>query len=168
MAAHDREQAEETPADAGDAVRTEPDLTRRDMIKLSGGAAIAVARYELYVPEISPDFHFSTEQRLSGGLVQVMRRVAPELYAGLRYMRATVQFPEPEEPVDLIPEEGIDLNIGGMGLVGEWDSRNHSFQPNGGNRAVFRSNFSRDTFGGDLDYDTYPLAFNHYRKGRTC
>jgi len=136
-----------------------------DRWRILGGAAIAVARYELYVPEISPDFHFSTEQRLSGGLVQVMRRVAPELYAGLRYMRATANFPAPDEPQGLIPEEGIDFDIGGMGIVAEWDSRNHSFQPNGGNRAVFRTNFSRDTFGANLDYDTYSLAFNHYRKG---
>jgi hypothetical protein len=136
-----------------------------DRWRILGGAAVAVAHYELFVPEISPDFHFSTEQRLAGGLVQVMRRVAPELYAGLRYMRATAKFPAPEEPQELIPEEGIDFDIGGMGIVVEWDSRNHSFQPNGGNRAVFRSNFSRDIFGANLDYDTYSLAFNHYRKG---
>ena len=103
-----------------------------DRWRILGGAAIAVARYELYVPEISPDFHFSTEQRLSGGLLQVMRRVAPEFYAGLRYKLATVNFPPPEAAQDLIPEEGIDFNIGGMGVVAEWDSRNHSFQPNGG------------------------------------
>ena len=136
-----------------------------DRWRIVGGAAIAVARYELYVPDISPDFHFSTEQRLSGGLLQVMRRVAPELYAGLRYKIATVNFPPPEAAQDLIPEAGIDFNIGGLGVVAEWDSRNHSFQPNGGHRAVFRSNFSRDAFGADLDYDTYSLAFNHYRKG---
>lgn len=136
-----------------------------DRWRILGGAAIAVARYELYVPEISPDFHFSTEQRLSGGLLQVMRRVAPEFYVGLRYKLATVNFPPPEAAQDLIPEEGIDFNIGGMGPVAEWDSRNHSFQPNGGSRIVFRSNFSRDTFGADLDYDTYMLAFNHYRTG---
>lgn len=136
-----------------------------DRWRMLGGAAIAVARYELYVPEISPDFHFSTEQRLAGGLVQVMRRVAPELYAGLRYVRATVNFPTPAEAQDVIPDGGIDFNMGGMGIVAEWDSRNHSFQPSGGNRAVFRSNFSRDDFGADLDYDTYSLSFNHYRKG---
>ena len=64
--------------------------------------------------------------------MQVLRRVAPALYAGLRYKRATVEFPAPEAAQDLIPEEGLDFNIGGLGLVAEWDSRNHSFQPNGG------------------------------------
>ena len=44
---------------------------------------------------------------------------------GLRYMRATVNFPTPEAAQDLIPEDGIDFNIGGLGLVAEWDSRNH-------------------------------------------
>lgn len=136
-----------------------------DRWRIMGGAAIAVAQYELYVPGVSPDFHFSTEQRLGGGLVQAMRRVAPELYAGLRYMRAVVNFPTPEDAQPVIPEEGIDFNIGGLGIAAEWDSRNHSFQPSGGNRAVFRTNFSRDTFGGDLDYDTFSLAFNHYRRG---
>jgi outer membrane protein assembly factor BamA len=136
-----------------------------DRWRVLGGAAIALAQYELYIPDISPDFHFSTEQRLAGGLLQVQRRVANDIYVGLRYMRATVNFPAPEEAQELIPEQGIDFNIGGLGLVGEWDSRNHSFQPNGGNRAVFRSNFSRDAFGAELEYDTVSLAFNHYRKG---
>ncbi|HEU4778537.1 MAG TPA: BamA/TamA family outer membrane protein [Steroidobacteraceae bacterium] len=136
-----------------------------DRWRILGGAAIAVARYELYVPDISPDFHFSTEQRLSGGLVQVLRQVVPDFYAGLRYMRAVAIFPRPEEAQPVIPEEGIEFNIGGVGAVAEWDSRNHSFQPNGGNRAVFRTNFSRETFGADLDYDTFSLAFNQYRTG---
>jgi len=136
-----------------------------DRWRILGAAAVAVARYELFVPDISPDFHFSTEQRLSGGLVQVLRRVAPELYVGLRYIRATVNFPAPDVAQDLISEEGIDFDVGGLGLVAEWDSRNHSFQPSGGHRIVFRSNFSRHDFGGSLDYDTYSLSFNHYRPG---
>jgi len=136
-----------------------------DRWRILGGVAIALANYELYVPEISPDFHFSTEQRLSGGLLQVQRRVAEDLYVGLRYLRATVNFPPPEQPQDLIPEEGIDFDVGGLGLVGEWDSRNHGFQPNGGNRAVLRTNFSREDFGADLEYDTMSLGFNHYRQG---
>jgi outer membrane protein assembly factor BamA len=136
-----------------------------DRWRILAGAAIALAQYELYVPEISPDFHFSTEQRLAGGLLQVQRRVATDTYVGLRYMRATVKFPAPDEAQGLIPEDGIDFHIGGLGLVAEWDSRNHSFQPNGGNRAVFRSNFSRDAFGAELEYDTVSLGFNHYRKG---
>ncbi|MES1263143.1 MAG: hypothetical protein ABUL69_02225, partial [Peristeroidobacter soli] len=80
-----------------------------DRWRVMGAAAVAVARYELFIPEISPDFHFSTEQRLSGGLVQVLRRVAPELYVGLRYVRATVNFPAPDETQDLIPEDGLDF-----------------------------------------------------------
>ncbi len=136
-----------------------------DRWRILGAAAIAVARYELYVPEIAPDFHFSTEQRLAGGFVQVQRLIVSDIYVGLRYMRAIVNFPEPEEPQPVIPEEGIDFDIGGLGLVAEWDTRNHSFQPNGGNRAVLRSNFSREDFGAELEYDTMSLGFNHYRTG---
>ena len=136
-----------------------------DRWRILGGVAIALAKYELYVPEISPDFHFSTEQRLSGGLLQVQRRVTRDLYVGLRYKRATVEFPAPEAAQGLIPEEGLDFDVGGLGLVGEWDSRNHSFQPNGGSRAVLRTNFSREDFGADLEYDTMSLGFNQYRQG---
>lgn len=136
-----------------------------DRWRILGGAAIALAQYDLYVPEISPDFKFATEQRLTGGLAQVLRRVAPDFYVGLRYMRATVNFPAPEELQPLIPEEGIDFDIGGLGLVAEWDSRNHSFQPNGGNRSVLRTNFSREDFGAEREYDTYALFFNQYHKG---
>jgi hypothetical protein len=136
-----------------------------DRWRILGGVAIAVAKYELYVPDVSPDFHFSTEQRLSGGLLQVQRRVAPDIYVGLRYKRATVNFPAADVAQDLIPEEGIDFDVGGLGLVGEWDSRNHSFQPNGGHRAVLRTNFSREDFGADLEYDTMSLGFNQYRQG---
>jgi hypothetical protein len=136
-----------------------------DRWRILGGVAVAVAQYDLYVPEISPDFKFPTQQRLGGGLLQVLRRVAPDFYVGLRYMRAKVNFPEPEESQNLIPDEGIEFNLGGLGLVAEWDKRNHSFQPSAGNRTLLRSNFSREDFGADLEYDTYSLAFNQYRKG---
>jgi outer membrane protein assembly factor BamA len=136
-----------------------------DRWRILGGVAVAVAQYDLYVPEISPDFKFPTQQRLAGGLLQVLRRVAPDLYMGLRYMRATVNFPVPEESQNLIPEEGIDFNIGGLGLVAEWDKRNHSFQPSAGHRALLRTNFSREDFGAEIEYDTVSLAFNHYRTG---
>jgi hypothetical protein len=56
-----------------------------DRWRILAGAAVALLQYDLYVPSISPDFHFGTEQRLHGGFVQALRRVAPKLYAGLRY-----------------------------------------------------------------------------------
>lgn len=136
-----------------------------DRWRVLAGAAVALLQYELYVPSISPDFHFGTEQSLRGGFAQVLRRVAPKLYAGLRYQRASVNFPAPDAPQDVIPEEGVDFQIAGLGVVGEWDTRNHSYQPDRGSYLKFDSNFSRDEFGAALEYETYSLAFNHFRGG---
>ena len=137
----------------------------KDRWRLKAGGAIAVARYELYLHDTAPDFHFSTEQEIRGGLAQALRRIGSHFFAGLRYQNAQVTFPTPEEVQDLIPEGGLELNIAGLGLVAEWDSRNHSFQPNGGNYFTFRNNYSREDFGADVEYDTYAAAFNHYRGG---
>ncbi|HEY6124627.1 MAG TPA: BamA/TamA family outer membrane protein [Steroidobacteraceae bacterium] len=136
-----------------------------DRWRVKAGAALAVARYDLYVEEIAPDFHFSTEQRLGGVMAQALRRVTARLYAGLRYQRATVEFPAPDAVQDLIPEDGLDLDIGGLGLVAEWDTRDHSFQPGSGSYLTFRSNFARDDFGSDSEYDTYAMAFNFFHGG---
>jgi hypothetical protein len=136
-----------------------------DRWRVKGGAAIALAQYELYAANIAPEFHFSTEQRVAGGLVQALRRVTTHLYAGLRYQRAVVRFPVPETAQDLVPEDGLDLNVGGLGLLAEWDSRSHPFQPNSGSYLTFRNNFSREDFGADLEYDTYAMAFNYFRGG---
>jgi outer membrane protein assembly factor BamA len=136
-----------------------------DRWRIKAGAALAVARYDLYVEQIAPDFHFSTEQRLGGVLAQALRRVTSRLYAGLRYQRAKVEFPPPDAVQDLIPDEGLGLDIGGMGLVAEWDSRDHGFQPKAGSYLTFRSNFARDDFGSDSEYDTYSMAFNFFHGG---
>jgi outer membrane protein assembly factor BamA len=136
-----------------------------DRWRVKGGAALALAQYELYAADVAPDFHFSTEQRVAGGLVQGLRRVTNRLYAGARYQRAVVQFTVPEATQDLIPEDGLELNIGGLGLVAEWDSRSHPYQPNSGSYLTLRSNYSREDFGADLEYDTYAMAFNYYHGG---
>jgi outer membrane protein assembly factor BamA len=135
-----------------------------DRWRLTGGLALALARYDLYAPEGS-DFHFTTEQRVAGGMLQVLRQVTSRLYAGLRYQRARVTFPTPEELQAVIPAEGLDLDIGGLGIVAEWDSRDHGYQPGTGSYLTLRGNFARDEFGGDLEYDTYGLALNHFRGG---
>lgn len=136
-----------------------------DRWRILAGAAVALLQYDLYVPSVSPDFHFGTEQSLRGGFAQALRRVAPKLYAGLRYQRALVNFPAPDAEQDLIPEDGVDFQIAGLGVVAEWDTRNHSYQPDAGNYLKFDSNFSRDEFGAALEYETYSLAFNHFRGG---
>ena len=136
-----------------------------DRWRIKAGVALALAKYELFVPDIDPEFHFSTEQKMAGGMAQVLRRVTSRLYAGLRYQRARVEFPTPEAAQDLIPENGLNLDIGGLGLVAEWDSRDHNFQPGTGSYLTFRSNYARGDFGSDSEYDTYAMTFNYFHGG---
>jgi hypothetical protein len=136
-----------------------------DRWRLSGGLAVALAQYDLYVAAIAPDFHFATEQRVSGGMLQMLGRVTSRAYAGLRFQRARVVFPGPDAVQDLIPPDGAELNIGGLGLVAEWDSREHTYQPSAGMYVTFRSSYARDVFGSDLQYDTYAAAINYFRTG---
>jgi outer membrane protein assembly factor BamA len=84
---------------------------------------------------------------------------------GARYQRAVVRFPVPEAAQDLIPEDGLDLNIGGLGVLVEWDTRSHSYQPSSGSYLTFRNNYAREEFGADLEYDTYAMAFNWFHGG---
>jgi hypothetical protein len=136
-----------------------------DTWRLSAGLAVALARYELYVPAIAPDFHFNTEQRVSGGMAQVLRKVTARLYAGLRWQGGRVVFPATQVPQELVPSDGLKLDLGGLGLVAEWDSRDHAYQPRSGIYVTARTNFAREEFGGDLQYDTYGLALNYFRGG---
>jgi outer membrane protein assembly factor BamA len=137
----------------------------KDAWRISAGLAVAIARYELYAPAGASDFHFTTEQRISGGMAQILRRVTARLYAGLRLQRAGVVFPGSTAVQDLISTDGLKLDIGGLGLVAEWDSRDHSYYPSMGSYLTLRTNFARESFGSDLQYDTYGVALNHFRHG---
>jgi outer membrane protein assembly factor BamA len=136
-----------------------------DRWRISGGIALALARYELYPRSDASDFHFTTEQRVTGGMAQVLRRVTTNMFAGLRFQRARVLFSGPDVRQTLIPATGLALDIGSLGAVAEWDSRDHPHQPRTGRYLTIRSNVARQEFGSDLDYATYGVALNHFRAG---
>lgn len=137
----------------------------QDRWRISAGLAVALARYDLYPPSGTTDVHFTTEQRVVGGMAQVLYRLGAKVYAGMRLQRARVTFDGPEAAQALIPEGGLALDIGGLGVVAEWDSRDHAYQPRTGEYLTLRSNFARHEFGSDLEYETYALALNHFRRG---
>jgi outer membrane protein assembly factor BamA len=136
-----------------------------DRWRLSAGAALALANYDLYPSSGAADIHFTTQQRVTGAMAQTLRQLGSRLYAGLRFQRARVVFTGAEEVQELIPPGGLSLDIGGLGIVAEWDSRDHGYQPRTGAYVTLRSNFARDEFGSDLRYDTYAAALNYFRPG---
>src|SRR6202008_2817772 len=85
-------------------------------------------------------------QEFTGGLVQVMRRVRPHLYLGVRVIGGDSSV---GVAPDTIPVKDIDFSLLGAGLALEHDTRDDMFYPEHG--VLFH--FHADTYEGDSVVD---------------
>ena len=95
--------------------------------------------------------------------IQYMFR--PRLYLGLWYWMDNYRITEREADGALSTDKITGQEggvISGMGLVANYDSRNHLFYPTGGQRLQFRTFFNRRAFGSRYNFDRYSLDWSAY------
>jgi len=101
-------------------------------------------------------------------LAEGLRRIAPNLYVGLRGVYAETQvgprLPDLPLPPGLDPDDlKLDLTLATIAPRLQYDTRDSEFYPRSGLKIDATASISRDSIGADLDYERYDAALNHYR-----
>ena len=107
------------------------------------------------------------DQRAFASLLDFRRRVFGSMHLGLRWVYGDVKTAlpaklAPDDPT--INSRELDTVLSGLGVVGDWDSRDQPFSPKRGTYVELTSNFPRTAFGSDRNFQTYSLAWNYYRE----
>jgi hypothetical protein len=100
-------------------------------------------------------------------LAEGLRRIAPNLYLGLRGVYAQTQvgprLPDITLPPELDPDRlKVDLTLATIAPRLQYDTRDSEFYPRAGLLVDATASVSRDSIGADLDYERYDAALNHY------
>lgn len=61
-----------------------------------------------------------------------------------------------------LPDPNFDFDLGGLGLLVQYDGRNSTFTPSEGLSAKFEYRNYADSWGSDFEYDTYRANLFHY------
>ncbi len=144
---------------------------RRDDLRIDGMLAYIDVRYHFYgtgadagrngvaVPIVqkgyvlAPELLFETSRRLFLGL----------RYRGLR-METALDDPAPPPQIAALLGRSLIVVASGLGPRAVLDTRDNEMNPSAGFLVDLRANFNRKDLGSDLEYETYELGANHYRR----
>jgi hypothetical protein len=107
------------------------------------------------------------DQGMDLALVEGLRRIAPNLYLGLRAVYAETdvgpQLPDTNLPPGLDPDLlRVNLTLATIAPRLQYDTRDNEFYPRSGLLIDATAAVSRDAIGADLDYERYDASMNHY------
>lgn len=127
------------------------------------GAGYADVNYDFYgIGNGQAEYDHSTriDQQVTFGLAQLMRRIVPGVYAGLRVAASDshVATSGINSPPIVLPPLDLDINGYSVGFVAQWDTRDNQFYPKSGQYA----NLSATYHDGDYTYQTYVFSWNGY------
>jgi hypothetical protein len=145
---------------------------RGDQLRLDGFLGYVDLRYRFYgagadagqsgtsVPILQRAFAFAPE---------LLLHVAHRAFLGLRYrgLRVETALEDgstlPPSIAAVLPNS-ITITSSGFGPRATFDTRDSDMSPSAGMLVEFRANFADEAFGSDLDYQTYELSGNLYRR----
>lgn len=137
-----------------------------DRLRIKAGAGFADLRYRYYGIGDENDRGLSIDILQTAPLYFASGtwRLWKSLYAGLGYVNSEV---ESRVRLALESENGffdpsLTVQVAGMMIPVQWDSRDHEQFPTRGVLVSGRSMFYRKDFGGDFDADTHMLSANYY------
>jgi outer membrane protein assembly factor BamA len=132
----------------------------------AGGANLNLNFYGIGAADADRDFSIPINQ--NGRVVKIdgFRKVYENTYVGLRLRMATITTSfrfdgePPEEFEDLALE--LDSDIGGPGLLAQYDTRDSELWPSTGTYANLQAQWDLDSFGSEYIYDKQELTYNRY------
>jgi hypothetical protein len=97
------------------------------------------------------------------GIVDVRRRIgSSDWMAGLRYVYAGTESAfDAGRPAE-VPARQLDMAVGGLALLAEYDDRDSIFTPGSGTRFTAYVHDFGKPYGGDQSFRLYKAAVNHY------
>ncbi len=132
----------------------------------AGGANLNLNFYGIGADDAGRDFSIPINQ--NGRVVKIdgFRKVWENTYVGLRLRMATIttslrfdgDVPDVFEGLALEQES----DIGGPGLLAQYDTRDSELWPATGSYANLQAQWDLDSFGSDYGYDKQELSYNRY------
>jgi hypothetical protein len=100
------------------------------------------------------------DQTAAFAIAQLMRRIVPGLYAGVRLALSQTEASSPglDQPPLVVPPFTTDVTMVTTGLVAQWDTRDNQFFPTRGQYANASASFHED----DATFQTYEFEWNCY------
>lgn len=104
------------------------------------------------------------------GGVKGLRRIKGHWYAGLQYFYLKIDSTfdlagsPPGDLIELPPDSELDSAVAGLGVVGEYDSRDNQFNAYKGNHFEFSWSAADQVFGSDFSFQSIKSSYNIYRK----
>ena len=96
----------------------------------------------------------------------VLRRFGEGFYAGagIRYLstRTSLDGDAPPGPLVDLVSRGVSIDTVGLGLIGQYDTRDNSFGPREGNFASIKLYRFDEALGSDADYEKTDAHWNRY------
>ena len=104
--------------------------------------------------------------RTDAAIASALRRVGPGFYAGagLRYSSTTTTFDGevPPGPLNDLISQGLTITTVGIGLIGQYDTRDNSFGPRTGSFASVKFYRFDEALGSDVNYEKTDAYWNQY------
>lgn len=132
----------------------------------AGGANLNLNFYGIGASDAGRDISIPINQ--NGRVVKVdgFRKVRENTYIGLRLRMATITTSlrlegDPPEGFENLPLQ-LDSDIGGPGLLAQYDTRDSELWPSTGSYANLQAQWDLDSFGSDFIYDKQELSYNRY------
>jgi len=136
-----------------------------DRLRYTGGVGAGELKLDYYSVTGSPR---SYTLETSALIQQLVRRVGTtHWFLGARYTYLTTESRFESGRPDDVPARALDLSVGKLGFIVDYDSRDNIFTPNRGTFMEVEAAFARDAFGSDPSYETlYARAFSWFESGR--
>jgi outer membrane protein assembly factor BamA len=141
-----------------------------DRYRVSTGVFVGQINYDFY--GIGTDAGESgkfvpLQQRVSGGLLQALFRIAPHLYLGPRYtlarIRSSVDLSQTGVPPEIVPPQTeLSSWVSAPGVVFQWDTRDSEFYPRKGQLLDVKLDFHVTWLGDAYSYLAAKIAWNQY------
>jgi hypothetical protein len=141
-----------------------------DRYRLSTGLFVGQVNYDFYGigTDAGQNGKFvPLQQKVGGGLVQALFRIAPQLYLGPRYTLAKIStsadLSQLELPPGVVPPENqLHSWFSAPGVKLQWDSRDSEFYPRKGQLLEVTLDFHATWLGDGFTYLDGKVAWNQY------
>lgn len=132
----------------------------------AGGADLNLNFYGIGASDAGRDISIPINQNGRVFKVDGFRKVYENTYVGLRLRMATINtsFRFDGEPPPIFEGQSLELesDIGGPGLLAQYDTRDSELWPSTGRYANLQAQWDIESFGSDFVYDKQELTYNHY------
>jgi hypothetical protein len=141
-----------------------------DRWRILGGVGIGQVNYSFYgigTAAASTGKSIPLTQKAGGFLVETLRRIGGDFFAGLKYqfgkVKTLIDLDDRNTDIGLqIPDATTDMQTAVLGLHIQRDTRDSTFYPRKGSLLDLEVSPYSEIWGGDFSYQAYSIAYNKY------